>query len=83
MIIPIRCFTCGKVIGDKYNYYKNKVRELKNESGEHNDSTLTANYISKNKKIETPENKVLNELKINRYCCRRHFITHIELLEEI
>ena len=21
MIIPVRCFTCGKVIGNKYEYY--------------------------------------------------------------
>ena len=25
MIIPIRCFTCGNVIGSKYNKYKQKV----------------------------------------------------------
>ena len=29
MIIPIKCFTCGKVIGDKYLYFKRKVREEK------------------------------------------------------
>lgn len=27
MIIPVRCFTCGKVIGDKYNVYLDLVCE--------------------------------------------------------
>jgi len=30
MIIPIRCFTCGKLIGDKYEKYKKLKREGKN-----------------------------------------------------
>ena len=29
MIIPVKCFTCGKVLGDKYLFYTKKVRELK------------------------------------------------------
>ena len=29
MIIPIKCFTCGKVIADKYRYYQCKVRQQK------------------------------------------------------
>ena len=29
MIIPIKCFTCGKVIGDKYRYYLSEVKKMK------------------------------------------------------
>ena len=25
MIIPIRCFTCGKVIGNKWDIFKNRI----------------------------------------------------------
>ncbi|MEM7821326.1 MAG: DNA-directed RNA polymerase subunit N [Candidatus Aenigmatarchaeota archaeon] len=25
MIIPVRCFTCGKVVGHLYSEYKNRV----------------------------------------------------------
>ena len=28
MIIPVRCFTCGRILGDKYVFYK---KELENE----------------------------------------------------
>ena len=31
MIIPIKCFTCGNVLADKYRYYQQKVLELKIE----------------------------------------------------
>ena len=26
MLIPVRCFTCGNLIADKYEEYQNKVR---------------------------------------------------------
>jgi len=29
MIIPIRCFTCSKVIADKYDYYHQEKNKLK------------------------------------------------------
>ena len=29
MIIPVRCFTCGKVIGNKYETYLKRVNEKK------------------------------------------------------
>ena len=27
MIIPIRCFTCGKVVADKYEEFKRQIRQ--------------------------------------------------------
>jgi DNA-directed RNA polymerase subunit N (RpoN/RPB10) len=30
MIIPIKCFTCGMVIADKYRHYLAEVRKKKN-----------------------------------------------------
>jgi len=29
MIIPVKCFTCGTVIADKYRYYLEEVRKRK------------------------------------------------------
>ena len=29
MIIPVKCFTCGKVIGNMYEYYQKEVRKIK------------------------------------------------------
>ena len=27
MLVPIRCFTCGKLVGDKYEAFLRKVKE--------------------------------------------------------
>ncbi|MBY8996733.1 MAG: DNA-directed RNA polymerase subunit N [Candidatus Thorarchaeota archaeon] len=27
MIIPVRCFTCGKVVADKFDQFKREVRQ--------------------------------------------------------
>jgi len=32
MIIPVRCFTCGKVIGNKWLTYQREVRKQKEEA---------------------------------------------------
>eukprot|EP00762_Andalucia_godoyi_P004535 ANDGO_05084.mRNA.1 DNA-directed RNA polymerase subunit 10-like protein len=32
MIIPVRCFTCGKVIGNKYETYVRNIREGRSEN---------------------------------------------------
>lgn len=81
MIIPVRCVTCGKVIADKYKTYLEKVNEYKGEDKA--DSTLGVNYIEKGEKIITPEAKALQDLGLTRYCCRRHFLTHTDLISEI
>ena len=50
MIIPVRCFTCGKIIGDKWETYQQKIREYRGEGEDEKDSTITVNYISQEKK---------------------------------
>ena len=40
MIIPVRCFTCGKIIADKYNTYTAKVSEYRKEMGMPNEDTI-------------------------------------------
>ena len=44
MIIPVKCFTCGKVLADKYRYYLEEVRKLKNENGDDTDDVV---YLTK------------------------------------
>ncbi|ASI13364.1 DNA-directed RNA polymerase subunit N [Candidatus Mancarchaeum acidiphilum] len=59
MLMPIRCFTCGAVVADKWEEYDKRV----------------------NKENENP-GKVLDELGVKRYCCRRMFLSNNDLLEE-
>ncbi|GMM39773.1 hypothetical protein FOG51_00052 [Hanseniaspora uvarum] len=34
MIIPVRCFSCGKVVGDKWEKYLNLLEKEEDEHGE-------------------------------------------------
>ncbi|HDI23835.1 MAG TPA: DNA-directed RNA polymerase subunit N [Thermoplasmatales archaeon] len=69
MIIPVRCFTCGKVIGSAYEEFKRRYEEYKKaiEKGE--------------KPKETPK-EILDDLGITRYCCRRMLLSHVDLIQE-
>ena len=69
VIIPIRCFTCGKIIGDIYSEYEKRYEDYKKavNAGE--------------KPKETPKD-ILDDLGVDRYCCRRMIITHVDLIGE-
>jgi len=58
-MIPIRCFTCGRLIGDKWAEYERRIKN--NESS----------------------GEILDDLGMERYCCRRMFISHVELIDEL
>ena len=74
MIFPIRCVSCNNVIAGKYLAYLEKVKEYRRETGKTDMEYLTATTI------KTAEGKALDDLKISRPCCRRHFLTHVDLL---
>ena len=59
MIIPIRCFTCGKVIGNKWHRYLQLLNEEKEMA------------------------EIFQILGLNRYCCRRMIISHVDLIEKL
>ncbi len=59
MLIPVRCWSCGKVVAHVYDQFKNAV-----DTGE-------------------DPSKVLDDIGIERYCCRRMYVGHIELIDEI
>ena len=75
MLIPMRCFTCGKVLADKWNYYKKKIKE----DNDNKDSVLI-NYLNIGSLEKTFEGHLLDELGLDRMCCRRHMLTHVDLI---
>jgi DNA-directed RNA polymerases I, II, and III subunit RPABC5 len=76
MIIPIKCFTCGKVLADKYLYYSQRVNEKKTALGLDKDDVI---YLTKKNIKKTPEGEVMDELHLTKICCRRHMLTHIDI----
>jgi len=60
MIIPVRCFSCGKPIGHLWEEFKDRVENKKEDS-----------------------KKVMDELGLERYCCRSVFLGQVDNLELI
>jgi len=60
MMMPVRCFTCGAVVADRWEEYDKRVNKEHEEAG-----------------------KVLDEMGYKRYCCRRMFISNIELIDQL
>ncbi len=82
MIFPIRCFSCNKVIGDcwfKYNELIKEETKKQEESGEKSYPTLNKHYAELDINIQTPQSKALDALNMKRYCCRRHFLSHVDI----
>jgi DNA-directed RNA polymerase subunit N (RpoN/RPB10) len=81
MIIPIKCFTCGMVLADKYRFYCQEVRKKKLAKLGHNALTDIDKvvYLTKEFNEKTPEGEVLDELNLKKMCCRRHFLTHVDI----
>ena len=75
MIIPIRCFTCGKILADKWETYCKEVNKAEKE-----DSVLNVNIKTLQ---QTHEGKALDKLGLKRYCCRRHMLSHVDLIDII
>lgn len=76
MIIPIKCFTCGMVIADKYRYYQNEVRRQKLLQGVSADKVI---YLTKENTEKTIEGNVLDDIGLKKVCCRRHMLTHVDI----
>jgi DNA-directed RNA polymerases I, II, and III subunit RPABC5 len=77
MIIPVRCFTCGKVIAHLLDTYleelQNNIKDKKDLDG------IKNSYDSEN----TIEGKILDDLKLDRICCRSHFLCYNDFSRNI
>ena len=76
MIIPVKCFTCGNLLANKYLYYLNRVAELKKTQNKQNEKI---EYLTEDNMDISLEGKVLNDLGLTKQCCRRHMLTHVDV----
>ena len=78
MIIPVRCFTCGKVLANMWKYYEAEVKKLEEKSEEAEE--LKPEY----KNFEgIPTKEILDKLGLKKICCRRHMLTHVDMIDYI
>ena len=76
MIIPIKCFSCGNVLADKYRYYQGEVRRIKIMKNMDTDKVM---YVTKDLVEKAVEGEVLDNLGLHNVCCRRHMLTHVDI----
>lgn len=89
MIIPVRCFTCNRLLADKWLFYERKCREIDAEATKANGGSgagagagaaagaaAGADHLS-------PRGKLLDDLGLKSICCRRHMLTHVDLIDAI
>ena len=87
MIIPVRCFTCGKVIADKWNYFVKKSKAIES-SIDVDKMTIKDLDVSKTNKLDSffdtnRKGQLLDELGLTKICCRRHMLGHVDLVDII
>ena len=75
MIIPIRCVTCNSVIAWKWDAYLKLTKDYRKTLGQPEEMVYLTATTTK-----TAEGKALDELKVTKICCRRHFLGHVDLL---
>jgi DNA-directed RNA polymerase subunit N (RpoN/RPB10) len=85
MLIPVRCYTCGEILSDKWVPYITAIQSDKNkDTSTINSETdlLELKYIDiKNPTPEKSiEGKVLDELGLHKYCCRRMMLGNVHII---
>jgi len=85
MIIPVRCFTCGKVLANKWTTYQKRLVESKeaHESEEAESSEPAADGTRPAFLDSHFQKKILDDLGLDRMCCRRHMLSHVDLIDII
>lgn len=71
MIIPVRCFTCGKVVADKWMEFERRCNKI-NKDAVNNTETSNDEKISR-------EGIIMNDLGITRMCCRTVMLTTVDI----
>ena len=85
MLIPVRCYTCGEILSDKWIPYISAVQNDKNKMNETIDpekDLLELKYLD----VKDPnpeksiEGKILDELELHKYCCRRMMLGNVHII---
>lgn len=95
MIIPIRCFSCGKVTSNLQTTLDRLmltlIRSLATFGNDiYNSLPTREKRMGASRHVYTPErgsdlrnSDAMDELGLKRYCCRRMIMTHVDLIEKL
>jgi DNA-directed RNA polymerase subunit N len=81
MLIPIRCYTCSKLLADKYEYYESELLRKKLAMNTTEDPLII--NINATNITKTIAGEIMDELGLIRICCRKIMLTSINIIDEI
>ena len=81
MLIPVRCYSCGKILANKYEYFQNELNRKKLAMNTTEDPLIINVNASDIKK--TIAGELMDELGLTRICCRKVILTSINIIDEI
>ena len=81
MLIPIRCYTCGKLLADKWEYYERELLRKKLALNKDEDPLIVNVNAAEIKK--TIAGEIMDEIGLIRICCRKVMLTSINIIDEI
>jgi DNA-directed RNA polymerase subunit N (RpoN/RPB10) len=88
MIVPVRCFTCGKPISNTtWNEYLKLTCEEERDKTKTRLSETKVRPLGHKHELEekdiTPEYVALNLLEIRKMCCRRMYLGTIDIFDKL
>jgi len=81
MLIPVRCYTCSKLLADKYEYYESELLRKKLAMNTTEDPLII--NINATNITKTIAGEIMDELGLIRICCRKIMLTSINIIDEI
>ena len=81
MLIPVRCYSCGKVLANKYDYFQNELNRKKLAMNTTEDPLIINVNASDIKK--TIAGELMDELGLTRICCRKVMLASINIVDTI
>jgi len=81
--------TCNKVIANKYKLYLSLLEKELEKDRLAAGAAVVEEYsniiddIDDFDPLNTPQKRIFDRLNITRYCCKRHFISQVDLIDKI
>ena len=86
MIFIVRCVSCNKVLNSRYEAYLKVLQEERAKQGLSSEVLITSTTTPEDIRALctsklTPESIAMARVGIRRACCRRHFLSDVDIVE--
>lgn len=84
---PVRCFTCGRVLADKWEAFKRMTAEEEaarpKQQRAEAAAAAAAGPAPPDGVLKTPQGAALDRLGLTGQCCRTVMLTHVDMSLQI